>query len=148
MRRLSVRRSRSAEDLWFAALGLGLGFVSGFLVRGIMGQVDRRRLQHFVTGLTGEHSAGPTPREAATRIEAALSDDPDLTGFDFEVRPVRPGRVELHGWVGSRRQGARALRLAAAAAPETDVTNRLLVRGEDDQAESAGEESAAARQPA
>jgi hypothetical protein len=148
MRRLSVRRSHSAEDLWFAALGLGLGFVSAFLVRGVLGQVDRRRLQHFVTGLTGEHPSAPTPREAAGRIEAALADDPILAAVDFDVVPVRPGRVELHGWVATRRAGARALRLAAEAAPETEVTNRLRVRGEDDLPEPPAGKPTAARQPA
>jgi len=148
MRRLSVRRSRSADDVWLATLGLGLGFLSGFLIRALLGKVDRRRVRHFVTGLTGVHPAASTPREAATRIEAALADDPASSEGEFEVVPVRPGRVELHGWVSSRRAGARALRLAAAAAPETDVTNRLRVRGEDDLPEAPAEEPAVARQPA
>ena len=40
--------------------------------------------------------------------------------------------MELHGWVPSRAARARAMRVAAAAAPDIDVTNRLSVRGEDD----------------
>ena len=52
--------------------------------------------------------------------------------LDFEVVPVRIGLVELHGWVPTRTASARAMRLARASAPGTDVTNRLQVRGEDD----------------
>lgn len=150
MRRLSVRRSTGASDLLLAAAGLGLGFLSGFVVRGLMGQVDRRRLHHFVTGLTGTHPSLPTPREAATRIEEALSADGSLEGLEFEVLPIGPGRVELHGWAPDRRSRARAQRVAAAAAPETDVTNRFRVRGEDDQqwAETETAPDPSRRQPA
>ena len=101
-----------------------------------------------MTGLTGEHPSTPTSREAAVRIEAALADDSVLSGVDFDVVPVRSGRVELHGWVATRRAGARALRLAMEAAREADVTNRLRVRGEDALPEPPAEEPTAARQPA
>lgn len=97
-----------------------------------MGGVDRRRLRHFVAGLTGEYPAPPTPREAAGRIKEALSADESLQDLEFEVLPAGPGRVELHGWAPNRRARARAQRLAASAAPGTEVTNRFRVRGEDD----------------
>ena len=132
MRRLSARRSGLAEDLWYAASGLGLGFVAGFLFRGLVGELDRGRVAHVVAGLTGQQPAPPTARQTAIRIEQALADDPALRDVEFDVLPVRAGHVELHGWAPSRAAGARAVRVAAAAAADIEVTNRLRVRGEDD----------------
>jgi osmotically-inducible protein OsmY len=132
MRRLSARRSHHVEDLLYVASGLGLGFVAGFLFRGLVGELDRGRVAHVVAGLTGQQPARATARQAATRIEQALAADPALQGLEFGVLPVRAGHVELHGWAPSRAVGARAVRVAAAAAGDTEVTNRLRVRGEDD----------------
>lgn len=132
MRRLSVRRS-SVTDLAFGAAGLGLGLALGFLLRGLVGGVDRRRLKSLVGEVTGQYPAGSgMPREAGNQITAALAGDESLRDLDFDVVTVRIGQVELHGWVPSRRLSARAMRLAREAAPGTDVVNRLKVRGEDE----------------
>lgn len=63
---------------------------------------------------------------------STFASDPELRAAGLEILPVRGGGVELHGWVASRRAGARAVRMAGEAAPGTEITNRLRVRGEDD----------------
>jgi hypothetical protein len=146
MRRLSVRRSIRASDVALGATGLGLGIVSGFLLRGLVGGMDRRRLRTIVGEITGQHSVPALPRRAGSRITEALAADAVLREVEFEIVPVRIGSVELHGWVPTRAASARAMRLARAAAPDTDVTNRLKVRGEDDPPEGPATEEE--RQPA
>lgn len=144
MRRLSVRRSGRVVGAALAGVGLGVGFALGFLARGLLGGVDRRRLGTLVGEVTGAYRAVPTPRQTASRITAALAADERLAATAFEVVPVNAGHVELHGWVDSRSAGARAMRLAGGAVPDVDVTNRLQVRGEDDATASSDD----ARQPA
>ncbi|HEX9895682.1 MAG TPA: BON domain-containing protein [Gemmatimonadales bacterium] len=148
MRRLSVRRSNAARDATLGAAGLGLGLVAGFILRGFVGGMDRRRIRTLVGEMTGQHRVPfAMPRQDAIRITAALGDDPLLGGIEFEVVTVRIGQVELHGWVPSRAASARAMRLARSAAPDTEVTNRLKVRGEDDHPGGAGADEEE-RQPA
>ena len=146
MRRLSVRRSIRTGDVALGATGLGLGIVTGFLLRGLVGGVDRRRLKTIVGELTGQHPVPALPRRAGSRITEALAADAILREVEFEVVPVRIGLVELHGWVPTRAASSRAMRLARAAVPDTDVTNRLKVRGEDDPPEGSAPEEE--RQPA
>jgi hypothetical protein len=131
MRRHSLRR-QGTNDLLLAAAGLGLGFAAGFLVRSLVGGMDRGRLRQVVRDIAGKPASGPSARASATRIQQALQGAPEFRDLDLEVMPARPGHVELHGWVPSRASGARALRVAASADPGTDVTSRLRVRGEDD----------------
>jgi len=132
MRRHSVRHS---DELTLGPVlaGLTLGFLAGFLLRGAVGGVDRRRLQALREELTGGYAvARPLARAAVTAVRNALEREPALAGIHFEVVAVGRGHVEVHGWVPSRSARARAIRVAMAAAPDIDVTNRLSVRGEDD----------------
>jgi hypothetical protein len=112
-------------------VGLGLGFLAGLLARGLVGGVGTEKMRFLARRLSRERPASLS-RRAADRMAAALARDPDLAGLGLDPLPVRGGRVELHGWVPSRRVGARALRIAREAASEVELTNRLLVRGEDD----------------
>jgi hypothetical protein len=131
MHRLSVRRSGSfGGDLAGALVGLGLGFVAGFAAAGLLGDVRRERVSQAVQGL--RRRPPPGSGAATDLVRRALAGDPQLAGLELIVRPVRGGWVELHGWVPSRSLGARAVRLAARAAPGLEVTSRLRVRGEDD----------------
>ena len=116
-----------------ALAGLTLGFAAGFLLRGVVGAVDRQRLRTLREEITGEYPGGrPLARAAATAVQNALSRDRTLADISFHVVPVGRGHVELHGWVPTRAARARAITVAAAAAPDVEVTNRLSVRGEDD----------------
>jgi hypothetical protein len=113
--------------------GLTLGFLAGFLLRGAVGGVDRRRLRTLREEITGEFPIErPLARAAVSAVEGALAQEPSLGGIDFTVVPVGRGHVELHGWVPSRAARARAFRVAMSAVPAIEVTNRLSVRGEDD----------------
>jgi osmotically-inducible protein OsmY len=148
MRRLSVRRSNGALEYLLAAASVGLGVAAGFFLRGAVGGVDRRRIRSFVGEVTGQFGAPPaeSPRQATNQIRAALVADPDLGEIEFQIVPVRIGLVELHGWVPSRAARTRALLIARGAAPATEITNRLRVRGEDDHPQEATTEEE--RQPA
>src|SRR5262245_15958746 len=133
MRRLSVRHSRESGAMVPVVTGLTLGFLAGFLFRGAVGGVDRRRLRTLREEFTGEFPiARPLARAAVSVVEAALQREPSLTGITFTVVPVGRGNVELHGWVPNRAARSRAFRVATGAAPAIEVTNRLSVRGEDD----------------
>ena len=133
MRRLSVRHSPESGALLPVLTGLALGFLTGFVVRGAVGGVDRRRLSTLREELTGEFPIErPLARAAVSAVETALERDPALAGIAFTVVPVGRGHVELHGWVPTRAARARAFRVATGAAPAIDVTNRLSVHGEDD----------------
>jgi hypothetical protein len=131
MRRHSVRHS-DERALGPVITGLALGFLAGFLIRGAVGGVDRRRLQTLREELTGAYPVRPLARAAVTAVRSALEREPTLSGIPFEVVAVGRGHVEVHGWVPSRSHRARAIRVAMTAAPDIDVTNRLSVRGEDD----------------
>ncbi len=133
MRRLSVRHSREGGTLGSVVAGLSLGFAAGFLLRGVVGGIDRGRLRTLRQEIRGEFPTGrPAARMAVAAVMSALAGDAALAGISFEVVPVRAGHVELHGWVPTRAARARAIRIAVTAAPGIDVTNRLSVRGEDD----------------
>jgi hypothetical protein len=133
MRRHSVRHSREVGALGPVLAGLTLGFFAGFLLRGAVGGVDRRRLQTLREEFAGEYPlARPLARAAVSAVRNALDREPTLAGIAFDVVPVGRGHVEVHGWVPSRALRARAIRVATAAATDIDVTNRLSVRGEDD----------------
>jgi hypothetical protein len=145
MRRLSVRRSASVgETVGLAAVGLGLGFLAGFLARGWFGEVGGTRFRRFMDDVAGGPGAPVSGRAAADRVLEALRRDPEFAELTLDALPVRGGRVELHGWAPDRRVRARAARAAGAAVPGLEVTNRIRVRGEDDvpmtTAEPEGEE--------
>ena len=113
--------------------GLTLGFLGGYLLRGAVGGVDRRRLRTLREEFTGEFpTERPLARAAVAAVEGALERESSLAGIAFTVVPVGRGHVELHGWVPTRAARARAFRVATSAAPTIEVTNRLSVRGEDD----------------
>jgi hypothetical protein len=131
MARLPLRRVRNGA-LLLAVTGLGLGFLAGFTLRTLIGDVDRARLRLWLGRRRHIPTPSLSPRTVAERIETALRREPDLASLGLAVVPARRGHVELHGWVPNRATSARALRLATEAAPSVVVTNRLLVRGEDD----------------
>jgi hypothetical protein len=114
------------------AFSLVAGAVVGYALRALVGRVDRTRIRHFLGARGDSRTGAGSARQAGQRIGQALREDVVLASLAFDIVPVRTGHVELHGWVPSRAAGARAMRLAIAAAPDVEVTNRLLVEGEDD----------------
>ena len=105
-----------------AGLGLGLllGLAAGELLTGVKLRPPRRR-------------RAPGSDSLGTKIRRALRADPSLAPLRFKVLEVGRHAVELHGWVPSRLERSRALRLARQAAePGIDIVDCLLVHGEDD----------------
>jgi hypothetical protein len=132
MRRLSVRRERGAGEVFLLAIGLAAGVAAGFGLRALVGRLDRRQVRDAVAAWAGRQAVPDTGRAVGRRIAVALGADAALSGLTLDTVPVGPGRVELHGWVPTRAARARAIRIAADAAPGTDVVNRLVVPDEDE----------------
>jgi hypothetical protein len=124
--------------------------VLGVALAEFLGPVNGTQLRDAVDRLTAG-TGGPAPRprleRLAFRLQMILRNDPVLNPYSLEVCPVRPGVVELHGWVASRALRARAARLAAAAPGVESLINCLLVRGEDDGGPADGRTAGPAEPP-
>ncbi len=111
------------------------GLVAGFALSEWVGGVNRPRLHRIATRIRDREQPPRPARSAADgarAVVAALRADPRLTDLALEAIPAGLGAVELHGWVPSRPVRAHAGRVARAVPGIESVTNRLLVRGEDD----------------
>ncbi|HEV8356301.1 MAG TPA: hypothetical protein VGQ17_05970 [Gemmatimonadales bacterium] len=114
-------------------LGFGVGAAAGFLLGELFGTEGHRRAGRAIAGVwRGLRHRRPSRSEEAARVMAALRQVPELAGRDFELLSIGQGGFELHGWVATRGERARAYRLAVAASPGDRIVNCLLVRGEDD----------------
>lgn len=80
----------------------------------------------------GGRSGPRSMAELVGKAQEALLAEPSLAELALEILPVSRQRVELHGWVPSRRLRATAQRVAATAVGADAVINCILVRGEDD----------------
>lgn len=131
-----MRRSeRRGEWVTWAAVGLGVGVLAGFVLAESVGKVDRARLRRAVDRLAGEDAPAPlTAGRVARLAERALERTPGLTTLALEARGLRPGVVELAGWVPDRHHRALAERTVAAIDGIDAVVNRLLVEAEDSNA--------------
>jgi len=128
------RRSGGELGAW-ALLGFGTGIAAGFLLSEVFGSGGHRRMGRLL-GRRPRHRDLPAGRAALLgRVRAALQADPLLAAEPLEVRPRGHG-LELRGWVATRAARALAYRLAREAAGTGEITNHLLVRGEDDRAEA------------
>ncbi len=132
------RDTSASELLAWTLLGTAIGAVAGFAVGEWLGPLDRARVNRALSGSPRRGETGARLKAAATARAARLTleGDPELADLRLEPIAVGPGVVELHGWVGSRRLRARAARLVAATEGIDSLINRILVRGEDDAAES------------
>jgi hypothetical protein len=133
---LSVTRhhSRRGDGLTgvLAALGLGTGIATGFVLGSLFGAGGHRRMGRMVSGA---RKARATPERRVVlmeRVRAALAADPVLGGSHFELLAIGRQGLALHGWVATRSARARADRVARAAAAGEPIINRILVHGEDD----------------
>jgi BON domain len=123
-----------------ALLGFGAGLAAGFLFSEVFGTDGHRRIGRLLRrrigrpgpgGGRGRGGAGTAADTALVRVREALASEPALGSHSIEVRP-RGNGLELRGWVASRSARATAYRRARAAAGTLEVTNHVLVRGEDD----------------
>lgn len=131
------RRSGGELGAW-ALLGFGTGIAAGFLLSEVFGSGGHRRVGRLL-GRRDRLRNSPAGRTALlATVRAALQADPLLTGEPLEVRPRGRG-LELRGWVATRAARALAYRIARTAAGTSEITNHLLVRGDDDRAESRDE---------
>lgn len=122
-----VRRATRKRPLAGPAiLGFTVGAAAGFLLGELWAPAAEAALRR--PGARPQRSMADLVRDA----QAALADDPELGALVLDVLPVSRQRVELHGWVNSRAQRARAHRLAGMAVGADAIINSILVRGEDD----------------
>ena len=102
------------------------------MTRGRDGAIFRRRPR-------SEGDDDPLPVSGVVQAaRGALEQDLELRRLDLEPIAVRPGVVELHGWVPNRALRARAARIASAVPGIESLINCILVRGEDDQGAATG----------
>jgi hypothetical protein len=126
-------RPSASELLAWTLVGTAVGLVAGFALGEWLGPVTKRPRR----GLTSPGADGGAPgpvgvAETTRRALAALAGDSGLRALPLTAIAVNPGTVELHGWVASRAERARAARLVAATPGITTLVNCLLVHGEDD----------------
>lgn len=127
------RNGEGSAAPWLLA-GAAVGIAAGFFLGARLAHVDRRDVERAVRRLARRQPRPAAPGEPVRAARRALRDEPGLAGLTLDVLPVRPGTVELHGWVATRPQRALAMRVVRAVPGLDAVTDCLLVRGEDDQA--------------
>jgi hypothetical protein len=125
------RTGWAGELATWTVVGFSAGVAAGFLLGEMVGTSGGRRIFRLIRALRG--SGTPAERRSALlgKVREALRADLSLTGVTLEVGFGSRGRIELQGWVASRRQRSHAYRLALETAG-VPVLNRILVRGEDD----------------
>jgi hypothetical protein len=130
-----MRRHPSASELFaWTLVGAAIGIAAGFALGEWLGPVtlDRARRGLAPKREDGEGSVRLKTAETAQVARLVLERDSELQGLGLKPLAVRPGVVELHGWVSSRAVRARAARIVAAADGIETLVNCILVRGEDD----------------
>ncbi len=116
-------------------LALALGAAAGFAAATWFGPRLREAGAGLGRLLVGdEDEAPPHSSHLAARVRTAFAADPLLASLDLEPIPVSAGTVELHGWVATRSERARAWRAARDVPGIGNVVNCILVHGEDDPA--------------
>lgn len=124
-------RSAGGPIVTVLLAGAAIGLAAGFLLGEALGGQGRRTLSKL-----WPTRRSPRPQVAADlaqSIRTALEREPRLRDQPIEVLPAGRRALELHGWVSSRADRARAIAAATRAAGSTArVVDCLLVRGEDD----------------
>ena len=125
------RTGWGGELATWTVVGFSAGVAAGFLLGEMVGTRGGRRIFRLIRALRG--SGTPAGRRSALlgKVREALRADLSLAGLTLDVGFGSRGRIELQGWVASRRQRSHAYRLALETAG-VPVLNRILVRGEDD----------------
>lgn len=120
-----------ADAAGWTLAGFGTGLLAGALLSGWLGAGSSPRIRRALRDWREERPEARTTSGTVTLALAALS-EAGLDDLQLRVLGVRPGVVELHGWVTSRAERARAIRLLSQTPGIELVVNSLLVRGEDD----------------
>jgi osmotically-inducible protein OsmY len=121
-----------------AALGLGIGVISGMLVRQFLSDLATEPVKNAVRGLRRSRSPEPADRDGIERaIEDALDADPDTHSLNLKVEALGDGIVELTGTTPDPLSCQIAADIARGVAGAEIVVNRILV----DAGESSGSDS-------
>ena len=129
-----MRRPSASELFAWTLVGGAVGLVAGFALGEWLGPVTLDRARGALARKGDEDEGGThlMTAETARAARLVLERDNELRGLGLQPLAVRPGVVELHGWVPSRAVRARAARIVAAAEGIETLVNCILVRGEDD----------------
>lgn len=127
---MSRERMSRGEILGWSVVGFGAGIAGGLWLATRLGRVTRGRIADEARALA--HGAGPSAVALAGRVRAALTADPLLAVHDLDAHAVRPGTVELTGWVPDRAARTHAFRVANQVPGLDGLINSILVHGEDD----------------
>lgn len=133
---MSAARSNGSAWPWLAA-GAALGIAAGLAIGAELAHINRASVRRALRRLTTAPVPPTAPSAALGKVRQALAAVPALAGLAFRLLPVRPGVIELHGWVETRAQRTLAVRTVRATPGVDEVINCLLVRGEDDRGRSA-----------
>ena len=126
----ATRHSSPRSNLLLTAtLGLGMGFLGGWVLGGLLGQVTGDRIRRLARAGRARRASVADPIQA---VRSALAEDAALDSAALVVRRAGTRGVEIHGWVDTRQDRARLHRLATGAVPDLSVVNAVLVHGEDD----------------
>jgi hypothetical protein len=127
-----IKPRSTGEFAACALLGFGAGLAAGFLFSEVFGTGGHRRMGRLLRRRVARGES-PDPARAAllARVRAALLAEPALRAEALEVRPRGRG-LELRGWLPTRSARALGYRVARSAAGGIEISNQLLVRGEDD----------------
>jgi hypothetical protein len=126
-----VRRDWGGELATWAVVAFSAGVAAGFVLGEVVGGSGGRRLFRLFRTLSGPRTQAERRSALLTKVREALRADLSLAGLNLDVGFGGRGRIELQGWVASRRQRSHASRLALETSG-MPVLNRILVRGEDD----------------
>ncbi len=128
---MSAARENGKAWPWLVA-GATLGVAAGLVIGAELAHIDRSSLRRALRRFRTPTEPPVPPGLPVRAAREALVSQPRLAGLSLQVLPVRPGTVELHGWVSSRDQRTLAVRTVRAIAGIENVIDCLLVRGEDD----------------
>lgn len=128
---MSAAQSKGSAWPWLAA-GAALGIAAGLAIGAELAHVNRASVRRALRRLTSPPGPPSAPSGALRAAREALASVAALAGLAFRLLPVRPGVVELHGWVATRAQRTLAVRTVRGMPGIDNVIDCLLVRGEDD----------------
>jgi hypothetical protein len=127
----SERAGWGGELATWTVVGFSAGVAAGFLLGEMVGTSGVLRIVRMMRRLRGPRVPAEGRSALLGKVREALRADLSLAGLTLDVGFGSRGRIELQGWVASRRQRSHAYRLALETAG-VPVLNRILVRGEDD----------------